>query len=208
MGENMKEIIYSIKRKINKNKRILNFTIGLALIGVISGSIFLTIISKNDQIMIKDYISSFINSIKDNHLDYISSFKNTLISNFSFSLIIFLFGISIIGIPIIYFMYFFKSFMIGFSLSSFVFTYKIKGILPSVFYIIPHLINFIFYTILVIYATKISILLYKIIFDKNNIKMKNVIKKYLIYYIILLIFILISALMESFLVPFILSKMI
>lgn len=202
----MKEIKHGIKTKIKRNKRILSFLFGLALIGVIAGSIFLTFISKSDQTLVEEYVTSFTESIKGGNLNYLEAFKNTFISNIGYSLTIFILGVSIIGIPIIILLYFVKSFMIGFSISSFVFTYGIKGIILSVFYMIPHFINFIFYTILLVYAIKISILLMHALFGKKEIDLKKPFHKYLTYYVIVLVIIIITSIMESFLVPILLKQ--
>ncbi len=204
----MKEIKRGLKIKIKRNKKLLYFLGGLALIGVIAGSVFLTFIDKTDQIMVKDYITSFTESIKDGNLDYIDAFKNTILSNLGYATVIFLLAISVVGIPIILFLYFVKSFMIGFSISSFVFTYGIKGTLLSVFYIVPHFLNFIFYTVLLIYAIKISYLLIQALFSKKDVDLKKAMSRYITYFGLLLLLLLFTSLIESFLVPLILKKLL
>lgn len=204
----MKEIIRSLKLKMKRNKKIIYFLAGLALIGVVSGSVFLTFIDNNDQIMVRDYITSFTESIRNGKLDYLDAFKNTIISNLGYAIAIFLFGISIIGVPIILFLYFVKSFMIGFSISSFVFTYGFKGTLLSIFYIIPHFLNFIFFTVLLVYAFKISYLLVQTLFSKKEVDIKKSMSKYITYFGLLLILLIITSLIECVLVPFILKKLL
>lgn len=204
----MKEIICSLKLKFKRNKKIIYFLCGLTIIGVIAGSVFLTFIEENDQLLVKEYVTNFSESIKNNKLNYLEAFKNTFLSNFSYSFTIFIFGISIIGIPIVIILYFIKSFMIGFSVSSFVFNYGIKGSILSIFYMIPHFINFIFYTILLIFSIKISTILISNLFGKKEINLKKPFGKYLTYYIITLIIIFITSILESFLVPFLLKSLL
>ena len=43
---------------------------GLFLIGLIAGSIFITIISKSDQALVKEYIKEFVNKADKNKLNY------------------------------------------------------------------------------------------------------------------------------------------
>jgi len=202
----MKEIIRGLKAKTKRNKKMLYFLGGLALIGVIAGSIFLTFIEKSDQTLVKEYVSSFLDSIKNGNLNYIDAFKNTFFSNLGYSFTIFILGISIIGIPIIILLYFVKSFMIGFSISAFVFTYGIKGVIFSLFYIIPHFINFIIYTVLLVFAIKISILLIHTLFGKKEIDLKRPFSKYLTYYFVVLVVVFLTSIMESLLVPIILKQ--
>jgi stage II sporulation protein M len=204
----MKEMKRGLKLKMKRNKKLLYFLGGLAFIGVVAGSIFLTFIENNDQIMVRDYITSFTESIRDGKLVYLDTFKNTICSNFGYATIIFVLAISVIGIPIILFLYFAKSFMIGFSISSFVFTYGFKGTIFSAFYIIPHFLNFIFYTILLIYAIKISYLLIECLFSKKEVNLKKAMSKYITYFILLLILLTFTSMIECFLVPMILKKLL
>lgn len=204
----MKIIRNSIRIKCERNKKMLFFLSGLAIIGVIAGSLFFLFLRQTDQILIKDYIENFINTINEGKLDYFDTFKNSLFSNLLYSFTIFVLGISIVGLPLLLFLYFIKSFIIGFSLSSFVFTYGIKGSLFSVIYFIPNFIIFIFYTILVVFAIKISILLFYNVFSKKEVSLKDITSKYITYYLLLLIVILLTSLLETFFVPFVLKKLI
>lgn len=203
----MKEIIHGLKMKAKRNKKLLYFLGGLALVGVISGSLFLTFIDSVDQELVKEYVMSFKNSIDSGTLNYIEAFKNTFFSNFIYSLMIFILGISIIGIPVIITLYFIKSFMIGFSISSFVFSYGIKGSILSIFYLIPHFINLIFYTILIVFAVKISLLLISSLFGKKEISLKKPVSRYVTYYMIVLVMILFTSLLETFFVPMMLKNL-
>ena len=102
----MKTLLDKLKLRFNSNKKFILFLLGISLIGFISGSLFITIISKSDQILVKDYIESFINNIQNNKLDYGDTLKNTLLSNLTFIIVIWILGISVIGIPINIFYYF------------------------------------------------------------------------------------------------------
>ena len=63
-----------------------------------------------------------------------------LINNFVYFISMWLLGISIIGLPIIYIMIFLKSFKIGFTVSSIFANYKFLGILGIICYLIPVLL--------------------------------------------------------------------
>ena len=204
----MKQIKSSIQIKFKRNKKLLLFFLGLALIGVLSGSLFFLFMNDIDQSLVKDYIESFINTINEDKLIYFDTFKNTFLSNLLYSFFIFVLGISIVGLPIILFCYFIKSFIIGFSLSSFVFTYGIKGSLFSVIYFIPNLFYFIVYTILSLFAIKVSILLFSNVFSKREISLKDITSKYVTYYVLVIAFIFLNSLIETFLVPFVLKRLL
>ena len=108
--------------KINK-KTLLFFTI-LLIIGIITGSIFMAILNETDKKLVIDYFNNFISNIENNKLNFFEALKNGLFNNMLYILIIWLLGISVIGIPIVIIMFFIKSFTLGFSISSIIFNYK------------------------------------------------------------------------------------
>ena len=205
----MKQILDKLKSKIKANKRLMLFLCGISLTGLIFGSIFITIISKQDQSLIKSYIENFMNTVQDGKLNYVDSIKNTLISNLSFVAVIWLLGISIIGIPIIIFMYFTKSFMIGFSIASFVLKYKFKGLLYAIIYIFPHhFINLMIFTLLMIYSMKFSYYLANSILKRKTMHFKNLMNPYLGVLIIVVVVVVATCMYETFAVPYFLKQIL
>lgn len=193
-------IIEKIRKKLKINKKGLLFLLGITLFGFISGVIFITVISKSDQALVKNYITSYLNNI--DKISYFDSFKNIFLENLSFIIIVWLLGMSVIGIPINIFYYFIKSFIIGFSISSFILTYKIKGCLYAFIYIVPHnLINLIIYTILIYFTINFSLTLIYAIFKKKNLNFKTMMNKYINILFISLAVILITTIYETFIVP-------
>lgn len=193
-------IIEKIRKKLKINKNGLLFLLGITLFGFISGVIFITVISKSDQSLVKNYITSYLNNI--DKISYFDSFKNIFLENLSFIIIVWLLGMSVIGIPINIFYYFIKSFIIGFSISSFILTYKIKGCLYAFIYIVPHnLINLIIYTILIYFTINFSLTLIYAIFKKKNLNFKTMMNKYINILFISLAVILITTIYETFIVP-------
>ena len=186
------------------NKKIIIFLFGLSLIGIISGSLFITTISSNDKIEVVEYIKGFIKNINDFNIK--SSIMSLLISNIGFIILIWLLGISIIGIPIILFMFFTKIFIIGFTISSFILSYKTKGVLLAIIYVLPlQIINILIYTLITLYAIKISNNLIYCIFNKNT-NYKLIPNKYVKILLISVVTIFINIIYESILFPFLLNK--
>lgn len=204
----MREIKDKLNQKMKKNKNLLLFLIGISIIGLISGSIFLTIINKSDQMLVKEYIENFITGIDHNKLNYLEALKNTFLSNLIFIFIIWVLGITILGIPINVFIYFTKSFILGFSISSFVLKYGIKGCLISVIYIIPSILNLIIYTSLMLFSIKIAKIVFKILIRKKEISLKKVINHYTTFLVLTIISIIITSLLEVFAVPFCIQKIL
>lgn len=203
----MKKYMDKLIKKIKCNKKGLLFLFGISVVGFIFGVFFLTLISKTDQELVKKMIKSYIDNI--NNIDYFDTFKNCFIENFLFIFIIWILGMSVIGIPITIFYYFIKTFTLGFLMSAFILTYKIKGILYSIIYIIPsNLFNILIFTILLFYSINFSLTLIMAITKKKNLNFKNIINKYTIILLFSLISILISSLYETFIVPLIMKLII
>jgi len=191
-----------------KNNKVFLFLIGISLIALISGSLFMTIISKSDQALVSEYITNFMDSIYHNKLNYLSTLKNTLISNIIFLIIIWLLGVSIIGIPIISFMYFTKIFTLGFSISAFILKYKSKGLTFSLIYVFPsHIINILLYMLFSYYAIKMSQKMINSTIKGQNINIKKIFIKYTKIFLVILLGIIITGLYETYVIPFLINKL-
>lgn len=192
------------------NKRINIFVIFIIILGIISGSIFLVALKDTDKNLVIEKINTLFTNISSNNINNINTFKNVLTENIIYILLIWILGMSIIGIIINIFMLYLKGFIIGFSLSSFFLVYRYKGLLSSFIYAFPtSIINILILLILGAYSILFTINLWKLIFLKDkNLNIKRFIKKYILILIICLILGLISSLTESFLVPALLKLFI
>ena len=137
----MKEIYENYKKEMkNKNKALIIVTI-IFIVGLIFGSLYITILSNDEKtIIIKKVNKFFINNSKLQLDDKLEIFRNSLISNLVYFISMWFLGLSVIGIPIILLMVFFKSFVTGFSVGSIFACFKAKGILGILLYIFPNII--------------------------------------------------------------------
>ncbi len=198
----MKKLKDKFKQNIIKNKKTLVFLVTIAVIAIIFGSLFSVILNEGDKTLVNEYIHNFFENIKNNNLNYLSALKNGSINMISYILIVWLLGISVIGLPIIIFMYFSKLFVLGFSVSSIISNYGFKGCLISFSYIFPHhIIYIIVYTLLTVYSIKMSIKLLFSILKKDKLDFKPIINKYLVILIVSVLFSLIALLFEVFVTP-------
>lgn len=196
-----------INELINVDKHVLVFLIIICIIGITTGSIFMTVLSTKDKETIIYSLNSFITNI--GHINTKYELINNLIINISYILIIWILGISIIGIPIVIILLFFKSYILSFTISSFIFQYKTKGILLASIYTMPHLIiNLVIYLYLGVYSIKLSSYIIKCITKKKIIDFKYIINRYIQVLIISIVMIIITTLYQSFIVPIILEKVI
>ena len=77
-----------IKNIIFPSKKINFFVIAILFLGVISGAIFSNIIDLNDRNLVIDKIELLISNIDKQNINSLISFKNSIFTNFSYSLII------------------------------------------------------------------------------------------------------------------------
>jgi stage II sporulation protein M len=196
----MKKKIFKIQN--NKQKLLYYILIGLAVISIIIGILFIFIIDKDSTL----YITKSIKSYYESKLDGIKPFFKILFNNYIYLIIIWILGISLIGLPIVLLMFIFKAFIYGFSISSIFYSFGSKGIIITM---IDILLNKGLYIIILIlltrYSVSFSIKLFKYLFLKVPINFKVSMHKYIkILFISLLVTLFISV-YEGFIANYLLN---
>ena len=196
----MNNKLYAAKNSIIKQKKLYRIIITLMIFGIISGILFIFFISKESKTKALVSIKNFFDLMNTSTgINYGKSLLNTLVNNIGYVLLIWLLGISIIGLPITIVLAFMKSFIVGFSISSIISCYKAKGILGAFLYVFPHQIIILFiYLLLSFYSVSFSIKLFKSLFLKQTINFRVVMQKYIKILLISLIGIIIVSLYEVF----------
>ena len=199
----MNKVVKKAKNSIIIQKKKYLFLITIMCVGVISGMAFIFFISKGDKSLVKQELELFLSTIKDAKINYVSSLFNSISSNLLYLIIIWLLGISIIGIPIIIFLLFLKGFIFGFSTSSIVSIYGLKGLLLSFATQFPHsIILLITFLLIGFYAINFSIHLFQILFFKKDLNLSLYFKRYNQITLLSFIIIIICGLIETFFIPF------
>ena len=195
----MKKQNKMFSNRSKNQKKLYILLIGLALLSFVIGIIFIFLISNDNKILIKDNLTSYFN----NYNSSLELFFKTLFNYFIYIIVIWILGISIIGIPLVLFMYLFKFFVFGFSLSSIINSFGFKGIVISLLDLFPHKFTFLIVLLLVtFYSLSFSIKLIKNLFFKKVINLKEAMSKYFKILIICLSISLIITLYEVFISSF------
>ena len=190
------------------NKRINYFIISTFILGIISGSIFLVMLTHTDKVNVIKQINNFFNVIRENKLNSGLAVKNSLIINYIYIIVIWILGFSIIGVVINIFLIYIRGFILGFSLSGIVVTYKYKSIPACLLYVFPHQIfNSIVVCVLGIYSIMFTFNLVKVIMNKRH-NIKSMLKKYLIILLFSIIITFISSMLEVYVFPKLLKMII
>lgn len=199
----------NIFKLIIPNTRTNIIAFSIFIIGIITGSIFIMVINTNDKSLVVEHITKFFSNVNSSDYSYLDSLKNMLSLNYFYVIVIWVLGLSILGILVNIFLTYLKGFIIGFTTSSLIITYGFKSILAVILYIIPHtLINSLVIIVLTIYSITFSKYLLIQIFQKKDMKTKNFMKKYLIILLIAVVLTLVSSISEVYLFPFLLKLII
>ena len=204
MNELLVKIMDKLKKEIKSNRNYLIFLIILMIIALVGGSIFSLIIKSSDKKIVAEYLNDFFNNLSLEKLNYLKILLNSISGNLITNIIIIILGFTIIGIPLIIFIFFSKIFSIGFTFASLIINFKIKGLFFAIFYLLPYGLLIIISNILImIYTLSLSLKLFSCITKKKVISFKLIIKKYIYIIIITSIIILITSLIEAFFIPII-----
>lgn len=192
------------RQSIEKQKKIYLFFISIILISIIIGFFFYFIISDSNKELVINTQKDFFNNL--NNIKYFSSFINSVLSNFIYIFLIFILGLSVVGIIFIIGILIFKSFILGFSISSLIGTFGLKGIIISFLYVFPHQILFLIILLLMAYyGCSFSIKLFKHIFKRSMINFRMLKEKYIKILFICLGSSLVCSIYEVFIMPSILK---
>lgn len=204
----MKKIINYLNDTIKKEKNVVIFVVITFLLGLIFGSLFINFITKTDKKLLVEQLELFLLDIKklNSSIFGIKAFLDNLLNNVIVLITIFALGISMVGVLAVIIIMFFKGFMLGTTLSTFILKYHIKGVLGMVLYVFPaFLINILIYTFISFFAIHASIKFLKALFKKDSLNFRVFLGKYLLAFIISIILMVATCLIDSYLTPLLLK---
>ena len=196
-----------MKYLVNKilKRKLLSLMFFIVLISLIFSFIFINILSNDNKDIIRISVNNFMNSIYTNKIIYKDIFFKGFTTNLILYLFIWFLGISIIGIPILLIILFISTFITSFTFFSIIYTFKVYGILLGSIYIIPHLLNFFFYFILIYYSLSFSKTLFNYFFRKKECNRSVLVRRYVKLLLFSFIFIFFTSIIETFFVPFLIK---
>ncbi|MBP3635152.1 MAG: stage II sporulation protein M [Bacilli bacterium] len=199
----MKEMYNNYKKELSKKNNILILISVVFILGIIFGSIYITILETEEKTTILNQVESYFLNNKIGFEDKIEIFKNTLISNLTYIASMWVLGLSVIGMPIVFIMIFFKSFVLGFSVSSIFAKYGFKGIIGVLVYLFPSsIVLSIFSLFLATYSIIISFKIANSAFTKKTINFKTFMGRYFFILLVGIILSVLCSLFDTFLSPY------
>ena len=199
MRWNNLKLINLIMNDLKKDKSIYLSLLIALLISFIFGMFFITILSSTDKVTLKEYITNFFTSIKQGKI--ISLYK-TLINNNLGILITSILAFSVVLFPLVIVIIFYKGFTLAFTITSLIYTFKIKGIILAIVYVFPSLVfNLVFYFIMCYYSFKLSLILFNKAINKDTTNINKFLKKYLVIILVCISFVSLFSLYDTYLLP-------
>ncbi len=194
------------KDKLSKQKLLYLILIGIILLGIGTGLFYVFLLKKEIKAELLTGIDQFFTTIKTSNLNKTSTLINSLSANGLSLLILWILGISIIGIPFIMMFLFYKSFVLSFSFISIITKYHLKGIFLALTYIFPsQVLNLIIWLLLSFYGVGFSIKLIKVLFLKKSINLRESFKKYTKILGICIIVLILSSVLETYVSPYLMN---
>ena len=192
----MKKIIKKLK---DKKQFIIIFVI--CTVAFIIGVLLPSILNEENRKIIQTSLNSFFDTIKNNQLKTNELLFKTLTSNIIIDLILWLLGISIIGIPIVIILLGYKSLSLGFTISSIISTYKLNGVIKALIYIVPNIINLFIFFVISYYSISFSLMLFNYLFGKKEYNKRIIVNRYLKLLVISIIILIFRSVIETYVVP-------
>ena len=194
MRKKNNEFITIIKQDILNNVRSYLIILGIFIIGILLGVIFINQMENKDEIT--NYINTYIDETKTlENGDFIGELKNDIKQNIGLVILLWFAGTTIIGIPIVFGLIIFRGFCLGYTISSCVYVLgKIKGLIFV--FITIFMQNIIYIPALIILGVS-SIKLYKsIIKDKRKENIKISILKHTITSVVMIFVLIIASIIK------------
>jgi len=109
----------------------------ILIIGIIIGSVTVNFISDVQAANIQSFINGFLANVNSTAVDYSSVFYLSMSNNMKTAALLILLGLSIIGIPFILGVIWFRGFVLGFTVAFLIEELGAKGIILSILSIFP-----------------------------------------------------------------------
>ena len=194
-ANNIKQLILN---HFYENIKAYIIVIIIFIIGIVAGVIFINNTNETQSTEIQNYITSFINSLKqDYHIDKLELLKKSLGDNFILILTMWFIGSTVIGLPIIFGIVLFRGFCIGYTVSSIIASLGVQKGLIFLFTTV-FLQNLIFIPVVICMAVSCIRLYKSIMRDKRRENIKLEIIRHTLFSIVLIIFLIVAALVESY----------
>lgn len=175
----------------------------LFLMGVIFGALLVNAMSLDQKQDLARYLGSFFNSvIQGNEHSYFSTFLDAFFSHLKWVLIIWLLGLSVVGLPGVFILDFLKGVLLGFTIGYLVGQLSWKGMVFALASLAPQ--NLIIIPVIMmmsVFAITFSLAMVRTRFMNQQGNMQQALIQYCVQSLVMVGLILAVALFETFITP-------
>ena len=200
----------AVIKHITDHSSLYVFITVLFLMGVIFGAVLVNSLSFSQKEDLFYYLSQFFGQVSQGELATTNEmFSQSVLHNFKYITLIWILGISIIGLPVILILLFLKGLVVGFTVGFLVnqmgwsgFLLSFVSILPQNIFIVP---VFIFISVL---AVSLSIKMISRLFKQIRTPLKPVLISYLFALIVSTLFLIAAGAIETYLSPVLMKSVV
>lgn len=192
----------SLKKHIEEHESTYSFLSIILISGIFCGILLTRWLQPADIELLSQYLTSVPVETDDMRM----FFSTQVVWNSLFIIVIYLLGMSLIGIPLISFVIFSKGAQLGFSCALFWHSYQIKGIVGIVMTLFPQILfDVIAYFLICRTAIEFSLSILYCLFYQKQLPMLNLLNRTLSDLIGSLLLILVAAFMKSTIVIYLMK---
>lgn len=192
---------------IQNSKEYIIFSI-VFLIGVFLGVLFTNNMKEEQNTEIMQYFSNFVEKFKNTeNIDCIQLLKDNLIQTSIFACLLWFFGTTVIGLPIVFGLIMYRGFCLGYTISVIV---NVYGISKGIIFVLVSLVaqNIIFIPAIIAIAVSGFKLYKSILKDRRKENIKLEILRHTAFSFVMFIFLALSSVVEIFISTYGLKKII
>ena len=193
------KILKIIKEHVIHNKKEYLIIFFIFIIGIFSGVFFINHLQDTPKTEITNYLNEFIEKFKSlESINHMALLQNAIIQNAILAIIIWFFGTTVIGIPVVFAIILYRGFCLGYTISLCI---TIMGLGKGISFVLVTLVlqNLLFIPAILAIAVS-GVKLYKsIVKDKTKENVKLEILRHTVFSAIMLIILCIAAVVEIFL---------
>jgi len=185
------------------------FVIMFFMVGISSGAFTTKALSQAENKELIKYLQNFFRIVDTKVIDQFSILKQALINNLQTGVLIWILGVTIIGIPLILLLVAVRGFIIGFTVGFFIQQMGVKGLIFSILSLLPQNI-IIIPGVIIVAVLGIS---FSIMLIRNKVKKTrydNVLNQFFVYSTVIAIvhiFIAVGCLVEAYISPLVIKYM-
>ncbi len=202
------KLLEIIKEHVMNNKKEYILVALLFIIGIFLGVLFVNNVQEAQKTEITTYFNNFIEKMKNiESLNPIELLKTSLGQNIILAIILWFFGTTVIGIPVVFGLVIYRGFCLGYTIAVCI---TIMGIPKGLWFVLILLLlqNILFIPAILALAVSGFKLYKSIIKDRNKENVKIEILRHTVFSFIMLLVLVLSSVVEIFLSTNILKELI